>query len=165
MVRFLKSRQSRSEANGDRSEGLVTVLNPNSAASEADRTVRTSLLYSQVDAPPKVIVITSPGNQEGKSTICANLGVVLAQAGKNTLVMDCDLRKPAMHKIFGMRNHYGVVDAVGDEVKLPKTWWQEPVPGLKVATAGAVPPNPAELLGSKRFAQLLAQARAGLTTC
>ena len=113
MGRFLQGRRRQNKkTNGDLSDSLVTVLDPPSAASEAYRTVRTSLLYSQVDTLPKVIVITSPGLKEGKSTICANLGVVLAQAGKNTLVMDCDLRKPAIHKILGIRNFYGVVDAL-----------------------------------------------------
>jgi capsular exopolysaccharide synthesis family protein len=107
---------------------------------------------------PKVLVITSPGLKEGKSTICANLGVVLAQVGKNTLVMDCDLRKPAMHKIFGIRNFYGVVDALAGE-EMPEGGWPEAVPGLKVATAGLMPTNPAELLSSKRFADLLGGVR------
>lgn len=145
---------------GDLSERLVTISDPNGAASEAYRTLRTSLLYSLVDTPPKVIVMTSPGPGEGKSTTCANLAIVLAQAGKNTLVMDCDLRKPVMHKIFGLRNFHGVVNALVGEENLPESGWQEPVPGLKVATAGSIPPNPAELLGSRRFAHLLAQARA-----
>jgi capsular exopolysaccharide synthesis family protein len=73
--------------------------------------------------------------------------------------MDCDLRKSVMHRVFGLRNFYGLVNAlVGDE-DLPEIWWQEPVSGLRVATSGPVPPNPAELLGSKRFAHLLGRAR------
>ncbi len=156
---FLRKRRRQDDANGDFSERLVSVSDPSGAASEAYRTLRTSLLYSLVDTPPKVIVMTSPGMGEGKSTTCANLAVVLAQAGKNTLVMDCDLRKPVMHKIFGLRNFYGVVDALVSNKDLPESWWQEPVPGLKVATAGSIPPNPAELLGSRRFADLLALAR------
>ncbi len=159
MGRFLQGRRRQGKkTNGDLSDSLVTVLDPPSTASEAYRTVRTSLLYSQVDMLPKVLVITSPGLKEGKSTICANLGVVLAQVGKNTLVMDCDLRKPAMHKIFGIRNFYGVVDALAGE-EMPEGEWPEAVPGLKVAPAGLIPPNPAELLSSKRFADLLGGVR------
>ncbi len=159
MLRFLQKRATDDEARGDLSDRLLTVSDPSAPASEAYRTLRTSLLYSLVDAPPKVIVVTSAGPGEGKSTTCANLAVVLAQAGKSTLVMDCDLRKPVMHKIFGLRNFYGVVNALIDEDERPESLWQEPLPGLKVATAGSIPPNPAEILGTRRFANLLERAR------
>lgn len=137
---------------------LVTVLGPASVASEAYRSLRTNLLYSFVDSPPKVIVLTSPGPQEGKSTTCANLGVVLAQAGKNTLIIDCDFRKPILHKVFGMRNVYGIVDLLAGERKLQEVW-HEPMLGLKVVCKGPAPPNPAELLGSKRLSEFLASVR------
>lgn len=136
----------------------MTLLDPASVASEAYRTLRTSLLYALVDAPPKVVVVTSPGSAEGKSTTCANLAVVLAQAGKSTLVIDCDLRKPSMHKIFGLRNFAGVVDALARELDLREIW-HEPLPNLKVVTTGSIPPNPAELVGSRRFAQVLGRMR------
>lgn len=144
--------------NGDLSENLVTIQDPSSPASEDYRTLRTSLLYTLVDTPPKVVVTTSPGPTEGKSTICANLGVVLAQADKRTLILDCDLRKPTMHKIFRLRNFRGVVNIVAGEHDLVEIW-QEPLPGLKVVTAGPKAPNPAELVGSRRFAELIDQAR------
>jgi protein-tyrosine kinase len=80
---------------------LVTILEPTSAASEAYRTLGTNLLCpSVVDHQFKVIVLTSPGSDEGKSKICANLGAVLAQAGKSTLVVDCDLRKPTLQILW-----------------------------------------------------------------
>jgi capsular exopolysaccharide synthesis family protein len=137
---------------------LVTVLDPAGAASEAYRSLRTNLLYSFVDDPPKAIVLTSPGPQEGKSTTCANLGVVLAQAGKRTLVVDCDLRRPVLHKVFGTRNVYGVVDLLAGEHGLQEVW-QEPVPGLKLVCVGPVPPNPSEILGSRRLSEFLAGVR------
>ena len=137
---------------------LVTVLDPISAAAEAYRTLRTNLLYALVDDPPKVIVLTSAAQGEGKSTTCANLGVVLAQAEQRTLILDCDLRKPTVHKIFEMRNMGGVVDLLSGQWSLQETW-KEPVRGLKVVTTGPIPPNPTELLGSRRFAELLARVR------
>jgi hypothetical protein len=73
--------------------------------------------------------------------------------------MGCDLRYPVMHKIFGLRDFHVVVNTLVDEENLPETWWQEAGPGLKVATVGAVPPNPDELPGSRRFAHLVAQVR------
>lgn len=143
---------------GGVSERLVTVLDPTSAATEAYRTLRTNLLYALVDAPPKVIVVTSPGPREGKSTTCANLGVMLAQADKRVLIVDGDLRKPMMHDIFRLRNLWGMVNVLIGDRGLREVW-QEPLPGLKVITAGPVPPNPTEFLDSSRFAQFLDQAR------
>lgn len=140
---------------------LVTVHDANSAASEAYRMIRANLLYAAVDAPPKVVLVTSPGPAEGKSTLCANLGVVLAQSGKRTLVMDCDLRRPVMHEIFGLRNtSMGLVNVVIGECSLQEAC-QGPLPdlSLEVLTVGAVPPNPAEFLASRRFAEVLATAR------
>lgn len=111
-----------------------------------------------MDRPPRVIALTSPGPQEGKSTTCANLGVVLTQAGAKTLILDCDLRKPVIHKVFGMRNIQGIMNILLEEHGLQEIA-QEPVPGLKVVAVGPVPPNPAEILGSERFARLIEQAR------
>lgn len=158
MARFLANKRAeRVEREGDLSGHLVTVLDPAGATSEAYRLLRTNLLYAFVDAPPKVIVMTSPGPLAGKSTVCANLGVVLAQASKSTLIMDCDLRRPSMHKFFGLRNHRGVVDILAGEHNLRDC--EQPLPGLKVVPSGPVPPYPTELLGSRRFAQLVDDAR------
>jgi capsular exopolysaccharide synthesis family protein len=159
MIRSLKNRRTRREAKeNDLSERLITVLDPTDPASETYRTLRTSLIYALVDTPPKVIVMTSSGPGEGKSTTCANLAVVLSQADKKTLLMDCDLRKPAIHKIFGLRNFIGVVNVLVGERTVEEVCW-EPFPGLNVMTAGSMPPNPSELLGSKRFAQLVGHLR------
>src|SRR5215218_8199508 len=128
----------------DFTKRLVTVSDPTSTASEAYRTLRTNLLYAFVDNPPKAIVLTSPGPGEGKSTTCANLGVVLAQTNKSTLIVDCDFRKPRLHKIFGLRNIRGVVNALVDEGGLSEIW-QQALSGLTVVTSGTIPPNPAEL--------------------
>lgn len=161
MARFWLKKPAQREGaveEGDLSENLVTIRDPSNLASEDYRTLRTSLFYALVDTPPKVIVITSPGPSEGKSTTCANLAVVLAQADKNVLAIDCDLRKPAMHRIFKVRNFVGITDTLAGEHNLSEVW-QEPVPGLKVVTAGSQPPNPTELVGSRRFAQLIERVR------
>src|SRR5215204_3505800 len=153
-------RRAGREAETDELPGrLVTALDPTSAAAEAYRTLRTNLLYGAfLDEPAKVLVLTSPGPGEGKSTTCANLGVVLAQAGKNTLILDCDFRKPVIHRLFGFRNVRGVVDALVGERKLQENW-KEPMEGLKVVPVGPIPPNPTELLGTRRFSELLASLR------
>ena len=140
------------------SDSLVAAVDPSSVAAEAYRTLRTNLFYALVDNPPKVIALTSPEPREGKSTTCANLGIMLAQAGKSTLVLDCDLRRPQVHKLFGVRNLRGMSEVLTGHKSLEEAW-QEPLPHLKVLTAGLVPPNPAELLGSRRFTELVQQAR------
>src|SRR5215211_8808762 len=137
---------------------LVTLLDPTSVASEAYRTLRTNMLYAFVDNPPKVIVLTSPGPGEGKSTTCANLGVVLAQAAKNVLIIDCDLRKPVMHRFFGLRNLSGIVDVLVGERSLQEVY-QSKMEGLTILPVGSKPPNPSELLGARRFSELLASLR------
>ncbi len=137
---------------------MVTVLDPAETASEAYRTLRTRFMYAAISMPPKVVLITSPGPAEGKSTVCANLGVVLAEAGKETLIIDGDLRKPDVHRVFDVPNHLGWVNVMSDERDLSEVW-AEPVPGLKVAPVGPMPPNPAKLLSSARFAQFLDETR------
>lgn len=140
------------------SRGLVTVTSPGSIVSDAYRTLRTNLMYTLRDVMPRTIIMTSPDSIEGKSTACANLAVVLTQADKSTLIMDCDLRKPTVHELFGLRNEQGLADALAENRSLREIW-QEPLLGLKVVPAGSVPPNPTELLGSRVFAELLDQAR------
>lgn len=154
-----KAKHKKQEAADPRPESLTTVRDPGGGTSEDYRTLRTSLLYSLVDAPPKAIVLTSPGPGEGKSTTCANLGVVLAQAGKRTLVVDCDLRKPRIHQLFGIRNLEGMVNVLVGERSLEEVARDAAVPDLKVITSGPIPPNPTELLGSRRFSELLDHAR------
>jgi capsular exopolysaccharide synthesis family protein len=139
-------------------EALVAIQDPTSAASEAYRMLRTNLFYARVDIPPKVIVLTSAGRDEGKSTTVANLGVTLARAGKHTLILDCDLRKPTQHSIFRTRNIMGLVDLLIGEQE-PQEVWIEPIPNLKLIPAGAPPPNPAEILTSRRLTEFLGRVR------
>lgn len=159
MIRSEMQRRAQTEAkSGNLSGRLVTVSDPTSAAAEAYRTLRTNLLYTQVDAPSRMVVVTSHGPAEGKSTVCANLGVAMAQAGKNTLVVDCDLRRPTLHNVFGLRNIRGMVDVLAGGHDRHEVC-QEPLPGLSLLTVGTVPPNPAELLLSRRFSDFLVDVR------
>ena len=158
MARFRSRRQAQNDEVDALSGQLVTLLDPAAVASEAYRSLRTSLLYAVANAPPTVILITSPGLMDGKSTTCANLAVVLAQAGKETLVIDGDLHEPSLHKIFGVPNVNGMVNVLSGEYDLSEMC-TEPFPGLKVLSTGPIPPNPAELLISGRLAPLIGQAR------
>jgi capsular exopolysaccharide synthesis family protein len=140
------------------SDELVALHAPLDAASEAYRMLRTNLFYALIDFPPKVIVVTSPGPGEGKSTTCANLGITLAQAGKSVLILDCDLRKPAQHRLFGLPNSPGLMEVLSGERGLRGSW-RTRVDRLEVVSAGHTPPNPSEILGSQRFADLVLRAR------
>lgn len=156
----LKRLARQESKSGDLSRRLITVGDPLSSASEAYRTLRTNLFYAVADVPPRVIMLTSHASAEGKSTTCANLGVVLAQAEKSTLMVDCDLRRPVLHKIFGLRNLKGVVNVLVGECSLEEGMQDVPLQNnLKALTVGPVPPNPAELLSSERFAEFVDRAR------
>ena len=137
---------------------MVTLAIPGGAAAEAYRTLRTNLLYAFANTPPSVIVVSSPGTGEGKSITCANLAVVLAQADNDVLVVDSDLRRPRLHRFFGLRNIYGLVSVLTEQRGLEDAW-HEPMSRLKVLTAGPVPPSPTELLGSRRFAEFMRRVR------
>ena len=150
----LERRAQKEYASDDVFERLVTVEDPGGIASEAYHALRASISHVLADRPYRVIMLTSPNPKEGKSTTCANLGVALAQAGSSTLLMDFDLRKPILHKVFRLRNTRGVVDVLTGEHDLQAVL-QEPLPNLQVAAAGAIPYNPTELLSSGRFAELM----------
>lgn len=136
---------------------LVTLSNPRSPVSEAYRTLRTNLEFFSLDEPIRTLVVTSPGAEEGKSTVLANLAVALAQGGKRVILVDCDLRRPTQHTLFGLDNATGLTTMMLDEAAQADPPLREtPVDGLRVLPAGPPPPNPAELLGSRRMKETLA---------
>ena len=136
---------------------LITLTNPRSPVSEAYRTLRTNLEFFSLDEPVRTLVVTSPGAKDGKSTVLANLAVALAQGGKRVILVDCDLRRPTQHTMFGLDNATGLTTMMLDEAAQSKPPLREtPVDGLRVLTAGPLPPNPAELLGSRRMKETLA---------
>ena len=159
-LREIKQRTGAQEASqtGDLGDLLVTRLQPSSAASAAYRSLRTNLFYSFAYGPLGVVVLTSPGAGEEKSTTCANLGVVLAQAKKNTLIVDCDFHNPTMHDFFGLSNDLGVADVMEGRNAAQEVW-QETPEGLKVIPTGSVKPDPAGHLVHGRFADFLEEAR------
>jgi len=136
---------------------LITVAEPRSAISEAYRTLRTNLDFAGLDRALKTLVITSAGVGEGKSTTLANLAIVSAQAGRKVILVDADLRRPALHQILGTSNELGLTSMVVDEARLTAPPLQETgIPGLSLLSSGPLPPNPAELLGSRRMAEVIA---------
>ena len=136
---------------------LITVSEPRSPISEAYRTLRTNLDFASLDRALKTLVVTSAGVGEGKSTTLANLAVVSAQAGRKVILVDADLRRPTLHQIFGLDNEKGLTTAMVDDAALADPPLQETgVEDLSVLTSGPLPPNPAELMGSRRMEEVVA---------
>ena len=134
---------------------LITLEQPKSPISEAFRTLRTNVQFTSVDSETKKIMITSAGPGEGKSTTVANLAVSMAQAGKSVLVVDADLRNPTQHKLFGLDNREGLSVALLQDQDYQTYIRETAVPGVMLLTGGPIPPNPAELVGSKRMRRLI----------
>lgn len=138
------------------SDRLITLASPRSPVSEAYRTLRTNLEFSSLDEPLKTVVVTSPGPEEGKSTTLANLAVTLAHAEKRVILVDCDLRRPSQHEIFGLSNEVGLTTMVVDEQAMRDPPLLETgVEGLQLLPSGPLPPNPSELVGSRRMAEII----------
>ena len=117
---------------------------------------RTNLQFSSLDKPLSTLVITSATPGEGKSTTAANLAIVLAQAEKRVILVDADLRRPSLHKIFRVPNHTGLSTALLDKQHDPSVYLQDAdVPNLRILVTGPIPPNPAEMLSSTRMGEVI----------
>jgi len=136
-------------------DSLITLEQIKSPISEAFRTLRTNVQFVSVDLDIKKIMITSSGPGEGKSFTVANLAVSMAQSGMSVLVVDADLRKPTQHKLFGVDNREGLSVVLGHDQPYSQCIQETTVSGVMVLTAGPIPPNPAELVGSKRMKRLI----------
>ncbi len=130
---------------------------PRSPLAEAFRGLRTSLLFFGADRPLKTLLVTSSVAREGKTLCCASLGITLAQGGAKTLLLDCDLRRPRLAVAFGLRQEPGLTSVLALDTDLEQAIFPTEVENLSVLPSGPLPPNPAELLGSDAFRQLLAR--------
>ena len=142
---------------------LVTVSDPRSAAAEAYRALRTNLSFSSLDDPIRTLIVTTAAPQENKSIVIANLAVIMAQGGNRTLLVDCDLRRPALHDIFGVDNSRGLTTMMLDEAAMgaPPLLGTE-IENLFLLPSGPLPPNPADLLWSRRMDAVLARLTEGM---
>jgi capsular exopolysaccharide synthesis family protein len=144
-------------ANHD-SSPLIAQFRPNSEVAESFRSLRTSILLSSAVKRPRTIMFTSPMPQEGKTTTCVNMAIVLAQRGGHTLLIDADLRRPGIHRAFGRPNAIGLSSVLAGLEPFEKVIQNyEPLPNLSIIPTGPIPPHPAELLGSDRMQELLTQ--------
>lgn len=136
---------------------LVTIEKPKSPIAEAYRTLRTNIQFSSLDKKVKKVVITSSAPGEGKTTTALNLSITLAQNGHKTLLLDCDMRKPSIHKKLKISNLYGISDLLVGEAKYDSVLTKGPVENLDVITSGTKPPNPAELLSSQKMLNFISE--------
>jgi polysaccharide biosynthesis transport protein len=140
------------------SKDLYVLNHPKSAVAECCRAIRTNLLFMTPDRPAKTLLVTSGSPQEGKTTTAVNLAVTLAQSGLKVLLVDTDLRRPRLHKAFGIPSTPdGVSKAILGESDVFDMIRETGVPGLDLLPCGATPPNPAELLHAERFKRIVEQ--------
>jgi capsular exopolysaccharide synthesis family protein len=141
---------------GAEEELLISATDPRSPIAEAFRSLRTNIQYAGVDRPIKTLLITSPSPEDGKSTVASNLGVVIAQNARQVVLMEGDLRHPAVHKRMGLPNESGLSALfVGALEQLDSVMQRSHIPGLAVLSSGGIPPNPSELLDSERTRRIL----------
>lgn len=138
---------------------LIAQLNQRSPITEQYRTLRTNLQFSAIDHPLDSILVTSTNPGEGKSITVANLAIVYAQAGKKVLLIDADLRKPTVHYTFRLNNLRGLSNVLIGDNALEESISTSSVDNLDVMSSGPIPPNPAELLGSKKMLAMLEHAK------
>jgi capsular exopolysaccharide synthesis family protein len=135
---------------------LYVLSHPQSSAAECCRAIRTNILFMTPDKPARSLLITSAGPQEGKTTVAANLAITLAQSGLRVLLVDTDMRRPRLHRVFGVASSSnGLSRAIVAECEVTEVIRETGVPNLFLLPCGACPPNPAELLHAERFRRIV----------
>ncbi|HTG16383.1 MAG TPA: polysaccharide biosynthesis tyrosine autokinase [Blastocatellia bacterium] len=145
--------------NGHVSADQLMTLDSRSSVAEAYRVLRTSVLLSSVDNPPKVIMVTSGQPGEGKTTTAINTAISLAQLGSAVLIIDCDLRKPSAHKVLGVELTRGLSTYLSRSVDIDDCIQKLPIANLSLLPCGPIPPNPAEMISSLKMRELLQTLR------
>ncbi|MEN3336063.1 MAG: polysaccharide biosynthesis transport protein [Blastocatellia bacterium] len=133
----------------------LPTLDNRSTAAEAYRVVRTSMLLSSAGKPPKTVLVTSGQPGEGKTTTVVNTAISLAQLGASVLIIDCDLRRPSTHKVFGIEHTRGLSTYLSRDIQIDGLIHKLPIANLSLLPCGPIPPNPAELISSERMQTLL----------
>ncbi len=158
-VSLLALRKNKKKTVSTTKRKLITFFDPKSPISEQYRTIRTNIEFSAIDDEMQTIMVTSSGPSEGKSTTAANLAVVFAQQDKHVLLVDADLRKPTVHYTFNLTNTFGLTSVLSKQMQLVEAVNESEIEKLGILTSGPIPPNPAELLGSKAMSHFLLEAK------
>ena len=141
--------------------GVIVADNPTSIVSEQFRTIRTNIQFSMIDREIKTISVTSAAPSSGKTTVASNLAGVFAAQDTRVLVVDTDMRKPTVHKVFKTQNHPGLTNLLTKRsLKVEDVVRSSDVENLDFLTCGVIPPNPSELINSKRMGELIAEMEA-----
>ncbi|WP_439442825.1 CpsD/CapB family tyrosine-protein kinase [Listeria aquatica] len=138
---------------------LLTQIDSHSPLYEQFRMIRTGIDFTSIDKENNVVMVTSSESGTGKSTIASNIAVVTAQSGKKTLLIDTDLRKPTIHKIFSKNMYNGLSNLITGDLELEEGLQKTSVNNLSIMTSGIIPPNPTDLLASTRMKKILAELR------
>jgi capsular exopolysaccharide synthesis family protein len=141
----------------ERPPELTVHYEPLSGVAEAARALRTNLLFMNPDNPYRVVLVTSAVPAEGKTTVACSIAIALAQGGQRVCIIDCDLRRPRLHRIFDRAGDAGLTNALVGEATIDEIALPSVVPNLFTIPAGPIPPNPADMLHSERFKNLLAE--------
>ncbi|GEA77153.1 tyrosine protein kinase [Latilactobacillus sakei] len=153
---LFKKEKSLDQASIKEGVGLITLTDPTSVIAEQFRTVRTNIQFSSIDQKLRSVVFTSAGPLQGKSTVSANVAVTWADQGVNVLLVDADMRRPTVHQTFQVPNKKGLTSLLtGDKFDFNTTIQKTPVEHLFVLPCGVVPPNPSELLNTKKMDKLI----------
>lgn len=152
---FTQNTKTPGNADGNVGKELSVHEFPKSGVAEAARSIRTNLLFMSPDVPFRRLLVTSAGPSEGKTTVACSLAITMAQAGHRVLLVDCDLRRPRIHSIFGRSREIGVTSAIIDPGSINWAALTTNIEGLSVLTCGPHVPNPAEVLHSESFHRLL----------
>ena len=131
---------------------------PKSITAESYRSLRTNIQYSSIDKQVKTLVVTSSNAGEGKSTVAGHLAYTFFQSGKRVLIIDCDLRKPSLHRKFNVSNEVGLTDVLVGTSELNKVM-KKIDDNLYLLTTGTLPPNPAEIIGSNTMENFLDECK------
>lgn len=136
--------------------GPIAIKEPRSPVTEAFRSLRTNIQFASVDRTIKSLLITSPSPSDGKTTITTNLGIVIAQSGRQVVLIDADMRRPFLHKQLGLVNRSGLSEMfVAERISLDELLQTSSIKNLRMISAGDIPPNPAELLGSSKLLEII----------
>lgn len=155
-----RGRRGRPTPSVSASRELIVHEQPFSGVAEASRAIRTSLLFMAPDNPYRALLITSAGPTEGKTTVACCIAIAMAQAGQRVVLVDCDLRKPRIHRVFHRTTDLGVTTALLDDEGIDDESIRTDIPNLSVIPSGPIPPNPAEIFHSERFKAFLARLTA-----